>query len=123
MNAIITQEPTTSSDYEKVGLDQPSAYEKVGVGSSSTYDDVGLPTWAQPWSVLWDNFMVGKKVLGEGDFGEVRLGGVMIEGEICKAAIKKLKGKPQKNANSGVKIKNVLHNQNFLTEPCDSCIS
>ena len=36
--------------------------------------------------------MVGTKVLGEGHFGEVRLGGVMIEGEVSKAAIKNLKG-------------------------------
>ena len=37
--------------------------------------------------------MVGTKVLGKGQFGEVRYGGVMIDGEICKAAIKKLRGK------------------------------
>ena len=35
--------------------------------------------------------MVGNKVLGEGNFGEVRLGAVIKEGELSKAAIKTLK--------------------------------
>ncbi|XP_071790473.1 fibroblast growth factor receptor 2-like [Asterias amurensis] len=68
-----------------------SAYEPVrDVHLSPTYEDVGLPTWAEPWNVLWDNFIVGTKVLRKGRFGEVLYGGVMIAGELCKAAIKKL---------------------------------
>ncbi|XP_071800226.1 tyrosine-protein kinase receptor Tie-1-like [Asterias amurensis] len=59
--------------------------------TSPTYEDVGLPTWAEPWSVPWEHFMEGTKVLGKGQLGEVRYGGVMIEGEFCKAAIKNLR--------------------------------
>ncbi len=84
----------SATDYEPVGQNQASTYEPVGdVRSSTTYEDVGLPTWAKPWNVLWVDMMVGSKVLGKGQFGEVRYGGVMIEGELCKAAIKKLRGK------------------------------
>ncbi|XP_033636185.1 tyrosine-protein kinase receptor Tie-2-like isoform X2 [Asterias rubens] len=80
----------SATDYEPVGQNQTSINEPVGdIHSSPTYEDVGLPTWAKPWSVPWDNVMVGTKVLGKGQFGEVRYGGVMIEGEFCKAAIKK----------------------------------
>ena len=83
----------SATDYEPVGQNQTSINEPVGdIHSSPTHEDVGLPTWAQPWSVPWDNVMVGTKVLGKGQFGEVRYGGVMIEGEFCKAAIKKLRG-------------------------------
>ncbi|XP_033627918.1 fibroblast growth factor receptor 2-like isoform X3 [Asterias rubens] len=68
-----------------------SAYEPVrDVHLSPTYEYVSLPTWAEPWNVLWDNFIVGTKVLRKGQFGEVLYGGVMIAGELCKAAIKKL---------------------------------
>ncbi|XP_071800225.1 angiopoietin-1 receptor-like isoform X2 [Asterias amurensis] len=82
----------SATDYEPVGQNQTSANEPVGdIHSSPTYEDVGLPTWAKPWSVPWGNFMEGTKVLGKGQFGEVRYGGVMIQGEFCKAAIKKLR--------------------------------
>ena len=57
-----------------------------------SYEDVGLPIWANPWSVLWDDLMVGNKVLGKGQFGEVGDGVVRIKGDLCRAAIKKLKG-------------------------------
>ena len=90
----------SATDYEPVGQNQTSINEPVGdIHSSPTYEDVGLPSWAKPWSVLWVDMMVGSKVLGKGQFGEVRYGGVMIEGELCKAAIKKLPGKSCFTAN------------------------
>ena len=90
----------SATDYEPVGQNQTSINEPVGdIHSSPTYEDVGLPSWAKPWSVLWVDMMVGSKVLGKGQFGEVRYGGVMIEGEINKAAIKKLRGKSCFTAN------------------------
>ena len=83
----------SATEYEPVGQNETSATEPVGyIHSSPTYEDVGLPTWAKPWSVPWDNVMVGTKVIGKGQFGEVRYGGVMIEGKLCQAAIKKLRG-------------------------------
>ena len=60
--------------------------------SQPTYEDVGLPTWANPWSVMWDDLIIGIKVLGNGQFGEVRDGVVKVKGDLCRAAIKKLKG-------------------------------
>ena len=85
---------TAAIDSGSVGQNLASGYEPVrDVHVSPTYEYVGLPTWAEPWNVLWDNFIVGTKVLRKGQFGEVLYGGVMIAGELCKAAIKKLQGK------------------------------
>ncbi|XP_033636186.1 angiopoietin-1 receptor-like [Asterias rubens] len=98
------QSNIVGSDYEPVGQDQPSVYDSVP-SSHILYECLDLPTWAKPWSVPWDNFMVGTKVLGKGQFGEVRYGGVMIDGEPCKAAIKKLR----EHASSTAR-------QNFLDE-------
>ncbi|XP_071789471.1 uncharacterized protein [Asterias amurensis] len=82
---------TAAIDSGSVGQNLASGYEPVrDVHVSQTYEDVGLPTWAEPWNVLWDNIIVGTQVLRKGQFGEVLYGGVMIAGELCKAAIKKL---------------------------------
>ncbi|XP_038066576.1 tyrosine-protein kinase receptor Tie-1-like [Patiria miniata] len=110
--------PTRPISYEVVGVDvsspangrvgesQPTLYEVVGVNlSSPTYDDVGLPSWAQQWSIPWEDMIVGKKVLGKGNFGEVRDGAVMVGGEVPKAAIKTLKS----NASE-------IDRQNFMEE-------
>ncbi|XP_033636580.1 hepatocyte growth factor receptor-like [Asterias rubens] len=59
--------------------------------SQPTYEDVGLPTWANPWSILWEDLFIGNKVIGKGHFGEVRDGVVKVKGDLCRAAIKKLK--------------------------------
>ncbi len=100
-NTVTPEEkPSSAPSQRMVSLVQESVYEPVGSGASAlpspepppTYEDVGLPTWAHPWSVLWDDMMIGNKVLGSGHFGEVCYGGVTIKGELCKAAIKKLKG-------------------------------
>ncbi|XP_071800020.1 tyrosine-protein kinase receptor Tie-1-like [Asterias amurensis] len=109
------EKPSSALILKEVSLVQESVYEPVGPGSSArrdalpapppspsptptpapesqpTYEDVGLPTWANPWSVLWDDLMVGNKVLGKGHFGEVHYGGVTVNGDLSKAAIKKLK--------------------------------
>ncbi|XP_071799499.1 uncharacterized protein [Asterias amurensis] len=115
-NAVPREEKPTSAPIPKeVSLVQESVYEPVGPGSSArrdalpapppspapapapapesqpTYEDVGLPTWANPWSVMWDDLIVGIKVLGNGQFGEVHYGSVMFKGVLCKAAIKTLK--------------------------------
>ena len=58
----------------------------------TVYEDVGLPSWALKWEIQWENLLVGDKVLGEGNFGEVRSGTVNISGKTTKAAIKILKG-------------------------------
>ena len=86
-------------DYAVVGIDQLSAHETNGGGSSSTCEDIGLPSWAQHWIIPWERMIIGDKTLGGGHFGEVRFGGVMIEGELFKAAIKQLKGKQIKPQN------------------------
>ncbi|XP_071799993.1 tyrosine-protein kinase receptor Tie-1-like [Asterias amurensis] len=100
------QKPILSALFQRhVSLVQESVYEPVGPGSSvrrdarpapppepqPTYKDVGLPIWANPWSVLWEDLMVGNKVLGKGHFGEVSDGVVRVKGDLCRAAIKKLK--------------------------------
>ncbi|XP_071800220.1 scavenger receptor cysteine-rich type 1 protein M130-like isoform X2 [Asterias amurensis] len=51
---------------------------------------IGFPAWAKPWSVSWGDLMVGTRVLGEGRFGKVLLGGVRNGGEISNAAIYQL---------------------------------
>ena len=53
---------------------------------------IGFPAWAKPWSVSWGDLMVGTRVLGEGRFGKVLLGGVRNGGEISNAAIYQLQG-------------------------------
>ena len=96
-NKIAGEIEETSSTYENVGHDRPSSsYEVVGTGpssSSTTYEDIGLPSWAQRWSVPSKDMVISKKVLGSGNFGEVLEGAVVIEGELFKAVVKKLKGK------------------------------
>ncbi|XP_038069274.1 fibroblast growth factor receptor-like isoform X2 [Patiria miniata] len=58
----------------------------------TVYEDVGLPSWALRWEILWKNLVVDDKVLGQGNFGEVRSGTVNIGGKRTKTAIKILKG-------------------------------
>ncbi|XP_033636801.1 tyrosine-protein kinase receptor Tie-1-like, partial [Asterias rubens] len=104
-NTLPREEKPSALSQRHVSLVQESVYEPVGPGSSvrrdtrpapppepqPTYEDVGLPIWANPWSVLWDDLMVGNKVLGKGHFGEVGDGVVRVKGDLCRAAIKKLK--------------------------------
>ncbi|XP_038066558.1 tyrosine-protein kinase receptor Tie-1-like [Patiria miniata] len=97
-NQISPDNGTGASDYERVGHDHPTSYEVVGINMSPpTYEDVGLPSWTQRWSVPWEEMMVGKKVLGEGNFGEVRDGAVLVGEDISKAAIKTLKANASEN--------------------------
>ncbi|XP_038048234.1 angiopoietin-1 receptor-like [Patiria miniata] len=57
------------------------------------YEDVGLPVWAKGLEIQWRNLTIEDKVLGKGNFGEVRAGSLKIRGEVSKVAIKTLKGK------------------------------
>ncbi|XP_038055914.1 tyrosine-protein kinase receptor Tie-1-like [Patiria miniata] len=56
------------------------------------YEDVGLPAWAKGLEIQWQNLTIEDKVLGKGNFGEVRAGRIEIKGEVYKVAIKTLKG-------------------------------
>ncbi|XP_038066560.1 tyrosine-protein kinase receptor Tie-1-like [Patiria miniata] len=97
-NQISPDNGTGASDYERVGHDHPTSYEVVGINMSPpTYEDVGLPSWTQQWRIPWEEMMVGKKVLGEGNFGEVRDGAVLVGEDISKAAIKTLKANASEN--------------------------
>ena len=60
------------------------------------YEDVCIPDWALKWEIKWKNLIIEDKILGKGNFGEVRLGGVKVRGQVTKAAIKMLKGKSNK---------------------------
>ncbi|XP_071800330.1 tyrosine-protein kinase receptor Tie-1-like isoform X2 [Asterias amurensis] len=62
------------------------------------YEDVGLPLWAGDWEIQWDHLIVEDTILGKGNFGEVRLGGIKKKRQVIKAAIKILKGGSPKNA-------------------------
>ncbi len=56
------------------------------------YENIGLPQWAVDWEIQWTNLIVEDTILGKGNFGEVRLGGIKLKGKVIKAAIKMLKG-------------------------------
>ncbi|XP_038066679.1 angiopoietin-1 receptor-like [Patiria miniata] len=55
------------------------------------YEDVGLPAWARKLEIKWENLIIDDEILGKGNFGEVRAGGVRIRGRVTEAAIKTLK--------------------------------
>ncbi|XP_038066676.1 angiopoietin-1 receptor-like [Patiria miniata] len=77
----LVAKPTT---YEN---DQPRAVNPDG----EIYEDVGLPTWARKLEIKLENLIIDDEILGKGNFGEVRAGGVRIGGQVTKAAIKTLK--------------------------------
>ncbi|XP_038066677.1 angiopoietin-1 receptor-like [Patiria miniata] len=77
----LVAKPTT---YEN---DQPRAVNPDG----DIYEDVGLPIWARKLEIKWENLIIDDEILGKGNFGEVRAGGVRIGGHVTKAAIKTLK--------------------------------
>ena len=56
----------------------PTDYEVTITGSEDitavVYEDVGLPSWAVRWEILWSNIVIDDKILGRGNFGEVRSG-------------------------------------------------
>ncbi|XP_038061480.1 tyrosine-protein kinase receptor old-1-like [Patiria miniata] len=55
-------------------------------------DDDNLPPWAEGWKVPRCDLIMDERVLGRGNFGEVRSGAVIKDGELTRAAIKMLKG-------------------------------
>ncbi|XP_038066681.1 angiopoietin-1 receptor-like [Patiria miniata] len=77
----LVAKPTT---YEN---DQPRAVNPDG----DINEDVGLPTWARKLEIKSENLIIDDEILGRGNFGEVRAGGVRIGGQVTKAAIKTLK--------------------------------
>ncbi|XP_038066664.1 angiopoietin-1 receptor-like [Patiria miniata] len=57
------------------------------------YEDIGLlPSWASKLEIKRGNLIIDDEILGKGNFGEVRAGGVKIKGKVTKAAIKTMKG-------------------------------
>ncbi|XP_038058739.1 uncharacterized protein LOC119730017 [Patiria miniata] len=54
--------------------------------------DTGLPSWAEGWGIPWGDLIVEERVLGIGNFGEVRSGAVRKDGDVNWAAIKMLTG-------------------------------
>ncbi|XP_038048242.1 angiopoietin-1 receptor-like [Patiria miniata] len=56
------------------------------------YENVGLPVWAKGLEIQWRNLTIEDKVLGKGNFGEVRAGSLKIRGGLARVAIKTLKG-------------------------------
>ncbi|XP_038066556.1 tyrosine-protein kinase receptor Tie-1-like [Patiria miniata] len=96
-NEMFQPNDTSVTDYERVGHARPVSYDDVSVAPSPTYEDPGLPSWAQSWSIPLKNMIIGEKILGKGNFGEVRDGAVMVGGDISKAAIKTLKANASAN--------------------------
>ncbi|XP_038066662.1 phosphatidylinositol phosphatase PTPRQ-like [Patiria miniata] len=60
----------------------PIVYENIGI----------LPSWAAKLEIKRGNLIIDDEILGKGNFGEVRAGGVKIKGKVTKAAIKTMKG-------------------------------
>ncbi|XP_022083663.1 angiopoietin-1 receptor-like [Acanthaster planci] len=55
-------------------------------------EEDNLPSWAEGWKIPWSDLTVDDRILGRGNFGEVRSGSVRIDGERTKSAIRRLKG-------------------------------
>ena len=72
------------------GVESP---RDVANQADAVYEDIGLPPWATNMEIVWENLMIEDRILGKGNFGEVRAGGVKVKGRFIKAAIKTLKGK------------------------------
>ena len=62
-------------------------------GNVQEYEETNKTTGEESWEIPWDKLMLGKTVLGRGNFGEVREGVVWHQNKIVKVAIKSLKGK------------------------------
>ncbi|XP_038066670.1 angiopoietin-1 receptor-like [Patiria miniata] len=57
------------------------------------YESIGfLPNWESKLEIKRGNLIIKDEILGKGNFGEVRAGGVKIKGKVTKAAIKTMKG-------------------------------
>ncbi|XP_038061244.1 discoidin domain-containing receptor 2-like [Patiria miniata] len=104
--------PQGPQNYEdKIAPQGPHKYEKrISKHVAHTYEDTSnlqektpmlpdsgdgeniLPPWAERWKVPRCDLIMDERVLGCGNFGEVRSGGVMKDGELTRAAIKMLKG-------------------------------
>ncbi|XP_038061266.1 fibroblast growth factor receptor 1-like [Patiria miniata] len=66
--------------------------EKTPMLPDSGDEENNLPPWAERWKVPRCDLIMDERVLGSGNFGEVRSGAVMKDGELTRAAIKMLKG-------------------------------
>ncbi|XP_038061929.1 uncharacterized protein LOC119732441 [Patiria miniata] len=65
---------------------------KQNVMNEEIPSDTGLPSWAEGWGIPWSDLIVEERVLGIGNFGEVRSGTVRKDGDVNRAAIKMLTG-------------------------------
>ncbi|XP_038066672.1 tyrosine-protein kinase receptor Tie-2-like [Patiria miniata] len=76
-------------------VDRPTTCENDPQSAANTdneiYEDILLPAWATKLEIEWDDLIIDDEILGKGNFGEVRAGGVRIGGQVTKAAIKSLK--------------------------------
>ncbi|XP_022097192.1 tyrosine-protein kinase receptor Tie-1-like [Acanthaster planci] len=74
-------------------IDTPTVdIDNAGNSDKDDYEDIGLlPSWASAYEIRWEDFIVEDVILGTGNFGEVRAGGVKMDGKVIKAAIKTLK--------------------------------
>ncbi|XP_038061371.1 fibroblast growth factor receptor 2-like [Patiria miniata] len=72
--------------------DTTSSQEATPMLPDNDDEEDNLPPWADGWKVPRCDLIVDERVLGRGNFGEVRSGGVIKDGELRRAAIKMLKG-------------------------------
>ncbi|XP_038066663.1 angiopoietin-1 receptor-like [Patiria miniata] len=84
---VLSENPKTAinkreSQRRHMDNTDPVAYENVGI----------LPSWASKLEIKRGNLIIDDEILGKGNFGEVRAGGVRIRGRVTKAAIKTMKG-------------------------------
>ncbi|XP_022111654.1 mitogen-activated protein kinase kinase kinase A-like [Acanthaster planci] len=54
-------------------------------------EEDNLPSWAEGWKIPWSDLTVDDRILGRGNFGEVRSGAVRIDGVMITSAFKMLK--------------------------------
>ncbi|XP_038062454.1 proto-oncogene tyrosine-protein kinase receptor Ret-like [Patiria miniata] len=96
-NAMLSTEAAESA----VAMLVTSYEDRIAQAAAVSYESIrqrdlaskggGLPSWAQPWEILWSDLLLDDEVLGRGNFGEVRSGAVRIGGKVTRAAIKMIK--------------------------------
>ncbi|XP_072022044.1 uncharacterized protein [Amphiura filiformis] len=69
---------------------QPTSDDNPIIPGQQDYEVTDIDVQEEPWEIPWDKLMLGKTVLGEGNFGEVREGVVWLKG-VTKVAVKSLK--------------------------------
>ena len=91
------QRSTTNVRHSLNGEDHTSVPPTTIVDMENEYvqenDEADEATAKESLMIPWDKIMLGKTVLGAGNFGEVREGVVWLKDKAVKVAIKYLKGK------------------------------